>query len=507
MSKYRFQRMLLIKPAKRHTVLAWLTWAVRIIVGGLFVFSSITKGLDIWGTVYKFDDYQHALGMDSWGAANVVGVFALCLAEFLTGVFLLLGCYRRWAPVYAALIMAFMLPLTYWVMTKNPIADCGCFGDAYVISNTETFWKNVILTVLIIWLLIYNRKTSWAITPALQFLAVILSGAYFLAIAVIGFMYQPLVDFRAYPEGEIFLEPNETDDNQEDQDYVFVYEKDGKQQEFRIDDELPDEDDGWTFIEKKEAPAAGAEAAAEEKRPEKREKNIRIYDKEGLNDETETLTATGKLMLLMIPDIAEVAGANTVKIDSLQSYCKKAGVEMIAVVGGSQKEIALWEDIALPTYPVYTAEDTSIKEVVRGNPGVVYVDNNVVEWKSTLWALNEADLSTKDEIKQPMELRHNGLPQLKELSYIYIALMAALVLLSVFTKTFGLFRFRSRSHIDELQIGAEPAINGVAARVEVEGSDPAEEGDSQETPDENKDEPAETADNQETPDEKKDEEE
>ena len=143
----------------------------RIVTGGVFVFSGFVKGIDPWGTVYKMDEYLVAMGMPLYDSLILAGVFGLCALEFLIGIYLIFGCYRKSAPMLALLFMCVMLPLTLWIAIADPVADCGCFGDALVISNWATFWKNVAITCLIIWLIKSNRRVPCIITPAFQWMA------------------------------------------------------------------------------------------------------------------------------------------------------------------------------------------------------------------------------------------------------------------------------------------------------------------------------------------------
>ena len=72
----------------------------------------------------------------------------LCaLLEFILGIYLFFGIRRRVAPLLVLLVMSFMTPLTLWLAIANPISDCGCFGDAVVLTNWETFFKNVVLLI------------------------------------------------------------------------------------------------------------------------------------------------------------------------------------------------------------------------------------------------------------------------------------------------------------------------------------------------------------------------
>lgn len=418
----------------RHTALTlWLTWLARIFVGGLFIFSGFTKGIDVWGSIFKFNEYFSAWGYEVWEALNISGVFLLCMAEFLIGFFLMFGCFRRATPILALLIMVFMLPLTLWLAVRNPIADCGCFGDALKLTNWETFYKNIVITIGCIWLVPFNRKAPCLINPYLQWIALLAAGAYLLSIAWIGYYYQPLIDFRPYKIGTELVS-FDTDDGEasEDEGLRFVYEKDGQRREFTIDDELPDEEDGWVFIERYEAtPAAYADVKitpADETTAQK--KNLRFFSEDGREDMTEDVIGGGKQLILMIPKLSEVSAAKTWKINSFYEWCQDNDIEMLATVGGNPREIEIWKDISLAEYPIYTSDDTSIEEVVRGNPGIVYAEDGVIRWKSSLRAINIDDFQDEEVTADPMNFARDNGRILRNLTWIFIAVVGVLVLLS-----------------------------------------------------------------------------
>lgn len=432
-----------------------INWLMRIFVGGLFIFSGFTKAIDVWGTIYKFNEYFSVWGYDVWDALVTTGVFLLCIVEFITGVFLLLGCFRRTAPIFALLIMAFMLPLTLWLAVKNPITDCGCFGDAFKLSNWETFYKNIAITIGALWLTFFNRRSICLITPYLQWIAVVASGVYLMAIAWLGYYYQPLIDFRPYKLGtklvETESEPAPQNDGEEvDEDDLlrFVYEKDGERKEFTIDDELPDEEDGWEFVERYYADGEGGASAVETPKINvDSERNIRLYTENGMEDVTEDVIGRGRQIILMIPNLSEVSAAKTWKINSFYDWSKSHGIDMLATVGGNPIEINKWKDISLAQYPIYTSDDTSIEEVVRGNPGIIYLEDGVIKWKSSLKAIDIDDFQNKDVANDPMLFARDNEKMLWNLNWIYLIVMGALVFLSLFPRALYLvFRRNPGKH-------------------------------------------------------------
>ena len=122
-----------------------LTVLMRLTVGGVFIFSGFTKGVDPWGTYYKISDYLGAMGLGEWTGTALLLAAALAALEFMLGVAIAVGAYRRSAPWVALLVMLVMTPLTLWLAVTGAVPDCGCFGDALHMSNWATFGKNILL--------------------------------------------------------------------------------------------------------------------------------------------------------------------------------------------------------------------------------------------------------------------------------------------------------------------------------------------------------------------------
>ena len=350
-----------------------LTWVLRVVCGGLFVFSGFVKAIDPWGTLFKIEEYLAAFGMPLPNALLRLVVFSLCAVEFVVGCFLVVGCFRKSCPVFAGLIMVFMLPLTLWIAMENPVADCGCFGDALHLSNWVSFWKNVLLSAGILWLIRFNLSCICLITPAFQWLAVVASGIFIVLIELIGFFYQPLIDFRDYPVGATLFANDESDDFH----------------------------------------------------------GIDVFDIDTGEDRNEEASLTeGKELVVMIPKVSFVSPATTWKLNSLDEWANENGVKMIGVVSGSPEEIAQWEDLSMASYPLYLADDTSIKEVVRGNPGIVYLDNGKIVWKSTLSSLDVDDFLSPEVSGDASSFGRDNAGFLRNCVAVYLIVMAFLVFIS-----------------------------------------------------------------------------
>ena len=209
--------------------------------------------------------------------------------------------------------------------------------------------------------------------------------------------------------------------------FIFIYEKDGVRKEFGETDTIPSEEEGWKFVERRDiipVNDGGTDAADADN-----ERTIRLWDRSGSEDLTEdAVPEQGDMLLLLLPDLAKVTPAMTWKLNSLYDWSRDHDTEMAAVVAGTPQEVSEWEDIAIPEYEVYTSDDTSIKEVARGNPAVVFLHDGKVVWKRTLSSVDVDDFMAPGIDPDPMNYAQEGSRNLYRRIWIYAV---ALIILSV----------------------------------------------------------------------------
>ncbi|UCE94766.1 MAG: DoxX family membrane protein, partial [Flavobacteriaceae bacterium] len=133
-----------------------LTQIIRFIVSVTFIFSGFVKLVDPLGSAYKFEEYFGAdvLNLEILSPYALEFSILLILAEIMLGVMLLVGFKAKftvWSLFGISLIFLF---LTWYSAYFNKVTDCGCFGDAITLTPWETFYKNIVLIVLVIYLLI-----------------------------------------------------------------------------------------------------------------------------------------------------------------------------------------------------------------------------------------------------------------------------------------------------------------------------------------------------------------
>lgn len=425
-----------------------VAWAMRMVVGATFIFSGFSKAVDPYGTFYKLTDYAAVVGWEIPYGVMLLGAFLLFCAEFVIGVMLVCGCFRRTTAICVSLVMLFMLPLSLWLAIANPVADCGCFGDAMVISNWATFWKNVGLMAACVWLLFFNRRIHWLITPALQWVALTLAIAYPVYLGFIGYWQQPVIDFRPFKAGTA-LNSSAEEDNVAGSVVKLIYrDAAGNEKAFNLDS-IPDESNGWTFVRQEEQVIDAGIAIDTGKRTP--EHGITIYSAFGDEEVTDdVLVSEGEQLILFMPRVSAVNVRDTWPINSLYRYSKEHNVDMMAVCAATPQEIAYWQDISLAEYPVYTAEDTSIKEVVRGNPALVYLQNGKIVWKQTLASTDVDALTAPSSQLKLKDLATDNRPALIHSSWFLVLALGLLTLFSFLPPAWRLTkRIRRRRRIAE----------------------------------------------------------
>ncbi len=355
-------------PANKVRLRTTAVWVARLAVGLTFVVSGWAKAIDPWGFLIKVNEYLGVWGMELPREVVLTGCVGLACVEFCTGVLVATGSLKRAAVWLAAAMMAFMLPLTLYIALADPVSDCGCFGDFLVISNWATFGKNVLLVLLIALLCIYNRAVRGLYPAPIQWLVVVVSLAFPMFLAFAGYHVQPLVDFRPYKTGTSFFAEGTADGGTE-----YIYEKDGERRSFGLS-ELPDST--WTFVDVEdtgETDGYGFE--------------VRDADGYDVNDELASMATSVLYLIVTEPDVQFLS--RMYFANRLNEYADRHGTAMVGIAGASGARLDAWLELAKPHFPVYSAEDTSLKQLVRGDAALVYVDaEGIIRWKRTLASLD-----------------------------------------------------------------------------------------------------------------------
>ncbi len=418
-------------PETRLRFTKTAVWILRLAVGGIFIVSGAAKMIDLYGFIYKINDYLAAWHLSVSKGPVVFTVALLSATEFLTGITLATGSMRRLSVWIASAMMAFMLPLTLYVAIVDPVADCGCFGDLWIISNWATFSKNIAIAAALAALLLYNRRIEGLFTPMSQWMQITLAAGWIGWVGLVGYNEQPLLDFRPYPVGSPLLH---------EADYSEIFYRyaapDGTTADFSAT-ELPDESDGqWTFVERIDPISDVAESA------------FVVFDSDGYDATYDLIGTTDRQLLMLVPDVKAAGISETYVANELarhiSSHSDNPAASFAAIVSATTDQSAMseWLDLAMADYPVYTAEDTAIKTVARGKMALVFLRNDTIVWKRTLSSINPDQIEAPDFTLE--ELRTDG-PERFGHSLLILLLAELAVMLMGRGATFSRLHFiRSR---------------------------------------------------------------
>ncbi len=364
----------------------------RLLMAATFIFSGYVKAIDPLGTQYKLTDYLQAMGIGSllpeW--TLLVGAVLLAALEFSLGIFLLFAIRRHLVSKIVLALMSIMTLLTLWIVIANPVKDCGCFGDAVVLSNGQTFIKNIILLAIALMLLKWPTSMVRFVSKKTQWIVINYTVIFALALSAWSLWDLPLFDFRPYHVGANIAQGMKIPQGapQPQFETTFILEKNGQQKEFTLDN-YPDST--WTFVDSKTVQTAEGYVPPIH--------DFSIQDNKTGEDITqEVLNDTGYTFLLISPTLAYADDSNFGRIDQIYEFAQDYGYRFICLTASSDKDIAKWQDITGAEYPFNTTDATTLKTMIRSNPGLMLLHHGTIIQK---WSHNK--LPQPEELNQPLE--------------------------------------------------------------------------------------------------------
>ena len=338
----------------------------------LFIFSGFVKAVDPLGSFYKIQDYLAAFGIISWFPTYLPLLFAIILssAEFCVGVFLFFGVRRKIASTLALLLMSVMTSLTLYLALANPVSDCGCFGDAWVLTNWQTFGKNIVLLIAAIAVFRERKLMFRFVTLKIEWMVSLYTLLFVFALSFYCLEYLPVLDFRPYKIGADIKAGMEIPEGAKPSVFEsrFVLEKDGRQQEFTLDN-YPDST--WTFVETR--------TVLKEKGYEPPIHDFSMISLDTGEDITDSvLTDKGYTFLLVAHRIEEADDSNIDLINEIYDYSVEHGYGFYALTSSPDEEIEMWRERTGAEYPFCQMDDITLKTIIRSNPGLLLIKDGTI---------------------------------------------------------------------------------------------------------------------------------
>ena len=416
----------------------------RLVVALTFIFSGYVKAIDPIGTQYKIGDYLGALGLTDLlpDYVTLAASVLLSAVEFSLGVFLLFAIRRRLVSRLMLLFMVIMTIVTVWIAFANPVKDCGCFGDAVKLTNWQTLGKNVILLLCISIVAKWPGAMVRFIGKTNQWIAINFTVIYSFATSIYCLYTLPVFDFRPYHVGANLLKEMEIPEGAPQPVFktTFIMKKNGQTKEFSLED-YPDST--WTFVDSKAVQTkAGYEPPIHDFSMEN------PLTGEDLTDQI--LSSAGYTFLLVAPHLEQADDSNFGDINQIYDYAKQYGYQFYCLTASNKKAIAFWQDITGAEYPYLFTDETTLKTIIRSNPGLILLKNGTVIQKWSHNALPRLDETTPQLDKLP----EGHLPETTfghKIAYTLAWFFLPLLLLSLADRTWAWTQWLKKRRTESLK--------------------------------------------------------
>lgn len=394
-----------MKTEKKHIIQKVWVNACRFLLAALFIFSGFVKAVDPLGSFYKIQDYLTAFGMLSWFPTYLPLFLAIILSavEFGVGIFLFFGIRRKIASTLALLLMGVMTPLTLYLALANPVSDCGCFGDAWVLTNWQTFGKNILLLIAAISVFKGWKQIIRFITMKMEWMVSMYTFLFVFVLSFYCLENLPILDFRPYKIGVNIKSAMEVPEGAKPSEFEsrFVLEKNGERREFTLDN-YPDST--WTFVETR--------TLLKEKGYEPPIHDFSMMSMETGEDITDSvLLDKGYTFLLVAHRIEEADDSDIDLINEIYDYSVEHGYGFYALTSSSDNEIELWRERTGAEYPFCQMDDITLKTIVRSNPGLLLIKDGTIlnKWSDNQLPDEYVLTDSLDKLELGMQKQENNL--------------------------------------------------------------------------------------------------
>jgi uncharacterized membrane protein YphA (DoxX/SURF4 family) len=360
------------------------------LVGILFIISGLIKANDTTGFGYKLDEYWYVFHIPFLNPISVYLAMFICVVEIGLGISLLLGTFRKITLNLLILMIVFFTFLTFYSAYFDKVKECGCFGDAIKLTPWQSFSKDIALCILIgiLWL---NRKFIKPLWLEDGRGERILYGGIILSVVftIYCWYYLPVVDFLPYAVGkdivkQMTIPPGAPVDKLE---MKFIYQKDGKDYFISMNQldsfsKRPDFET-YKYIDRKDVLISkGYEPPIHD---------FVIYaDVQGGNgrmEVTKTFLDQKGFKLVIAHQILETSNLKSQKdIIKLVQEISKHGIQIWGLTSSSSEVIEKYKKDNGVNYNFYAADGTMLRTMIRANPGILLLKDNVIigKWPGTM---------------------------------------------------------------------------------------------------------------------------
>lgn len=358
-----------------------ITQISRILVGLLFIFSGLIKLNDPMGFSFKLGDYFAAdvLNLPFLQDFTLPIALFVVVLEVLLGVALLLGLWKNLTAWLLLLMIVFFTFLTFYSAYFNKVTDCGCFGDAIPLTPWESFWKDIVLSILIA-IIFFNRQYIKPLLNPVGSLALLMLSfllCFWLGNQVLNHL--PLKDFRAYAEGKSIIEGMKSAEELglEPTEYATIYSMENTSTgEKMLVDSKSYIDDGWW--QKKEW-QINSDLTETELVKEGYEPPIHdfVIDLDG-SEITDQVLEAEYIFLLVAYRMEKTEEEAYAHLNEFALAAAEEGIPFLGLSASLPGVVAEKVDKLGLRFSIASMDETALKTIVRANPGIVLLKKGVI---------------------------------------------------------------------------------------------------------------------------------
>ncbi len=360
-----------------------LSVILRVLVGLLFIFSGFVKGVDPWGSAIKLEDYFVAFGWDSMVPYAFFIGSLMNVCEFVIGFCLALGIRIKLAALGAVLFMLIFTPLTFYLAIANPVSDCGCFGDAIKLTNWETFYKNIVICAFVAFVFIRRKHYKSWMNKKAEWLGAFIGLLIIAGTSWYSYSYLPLIDFLPYKIGNNIPSLMKVPDGMPVDKYEqFITLKDtttGKNIDVTVD--TYSNDSTYWGQGTKYKYISISEPKLIQKGYQPPIHDLTMVSAVDGNDITEDVLQDSSYSFLMISyKLAKASTSHFDEFGKLAKYAESKGYRFICMTSSTNDDIEKFTTDFKPTYAFYLTDETTLKTIIRSNPGLMLIKGgNVID--------------------------------------------------------------------------------------------------------------------------------
>lgn len=352
----------------------------RILVGLLFIFSGLIKANDPLGFGYKLQEYFEVFHLSQLNDMAVLIAILLCALEIILGALLLMGYRIKQVLLGLIVLIVFFTFLTFYSAFFEVVTSCGCFGDAIPLTPWQSFGKDMVLLMLILFLQVRQAQIkpffqSESLNKVVLGIVVLISVGF----GIYTYNFLPILDFLPYKVGnkipDLMIAPPGAAVDVYEIRYQLKHKKTGETKRMTDKEYLKTEiwkDPDWEIVGEPESRLVS-------KGFDVKIKDLKITDSQGTDYNQEILENPFFNLVIVAYDLSKadlkaIGDLNALAMNSAENYNIRS-VLLTSNSAADAQEFSVRNNLLME---VFFADGVPLKSMVRSNPGLMLMKDGVV---------------------------------------------------------------------------------------------------------------------------------